>query len=176
MTNTPKSWSKAPEMQIDPKKKYQAVFKTDKGDITCDLYAEKTPKTVNNLVFLARQGFYDNTIFHRVIPNFMVQGGDPTGTGMGDPGYRFPDEFDRSLKHDGPGVLSMANAGPGTNGSQFFITHVATSWLDGKHSVFGKVADTESLKVLFSIPERDPNKRSSPAVTLKTVEIIETEA
>lgn len=176
MSNTPMSWSKAPEMQIDPKRKYQAIFKTDKGDIVCDLYADKTPMTVNNLVFLARQGFYDNTIFHRVISNFMVQGGDPTGTGMGDPGYRFPDEFDKSLRHDGPGVLSMANAGPGTNGSQFFITHVATSWLDGKHTVFGKVADTASLKVLFTIPERDPNKRSSPAVTLKTVEIIESEA
>ncbi len=97
MTNSPKSWAKAPEMLIDKKKKYQAVFKTDLGDITCDLYASKTPRTVNNLVFLARQGFYDNTIFHRVIGNFMVQGGDPTGTGMGGPGYQFDDEFYDSL-------------------------------------------------------------------------------
>lgn len=166
-------WPKAPEMQIDKTKKYQAIFKTDKGDIVCNLFADKTPVTVNNLVFLARAGFYDNTIFHRVIKNFMAQGGDPTGTGMGDPGYRFQDEFDSSLKHDAPGVLSMANAGPRTNGSQFFITHVATPWLDGKHSVFGKVADEESLKVLLSIPERDPMQRNSPAVTLKTVEIVE---
>jgi cyclophilin family peptidyl-prolyl cis-trans isomerase len=175
MTDNKKSWVKAPEMQIDSKKKYQAVFKTDKGDVTVNLYADKTPKTVNNLVFLAREGFYNDTIFHRVIANFMVQGGDPTGTGMGDPGYRFPDEFVSSLKHSEPGILSMANSGPGTNGSQFFITHVATPWLDGKHTVFGKVADKASLDVLFSIPERDPGKRSSPAVTLKTVEIIESE-
>jgi cyclophilin family peptidyl-prolyl cis-trans isomerase len=166
-------WATAPEPQLTAGKKYQAVFKTDKGDIVCDLYAEKTPRTVNNLVFLARQGFYDNTIFHRVIANFMAQGGDPTGTGMGGPGYDFADEFDRSLRHDAPGVLSMANAGPNTNGSQFFITHVATPWLDGKHSVFGRVADAESLKVLLSIPERDPMKRNSPAVTLKTIEIVE---
>ncbi|MBA4419795.1 MAG: peptidylprolyl isomerase [Anaerolinea sp.] len=160
-------------MQLDVTKKYQAVIKTDKGDITCNLFADKTPRTVNNLIFLARQGFYDNTIFHRVIANFMAQAGDPTGTGMGGPGYNFADEFDRSLKHDGPGVLSMANAGPGTNGSQFFITHAATPWLDGKHSVFGRVADEASLKVLLSIPERDPGKRNSPAVTLKTIEIVE---
>lgn len=168
-----KQWAAAPVMQLDPKKKYQAVLKTDKGDITCDLFADKTPRTVNNLVFLARQGFYDNTIFHRVISNFMAQAGDPTGTGRGGPGYDFTDEFDLSLKHDGPGVLSMANAGPNTNGSQFFITHVATPWLDGKHSVFGKVADSASLKVLLSIPERDPMQRNSPAVTLKTIEIVE---
>jgi cyclophilin family peptidyl-prolyl cis-trans isomerase len=176
MTDSPKSWAKAPEMLIDKKKKYQAVFKTDLGDITCDLYASKTPRTVNNLVFLARQGFYDNTIFHRVIGNFMVQGGDPTGTGMGGPGYQFDDEFYDSLKHDSPGILSMANAGPHTNGSQFFITHVPTPHLNNRHSVFGKVADPASLKVLFSIPDRDPGKRSSPAVKLLTVEIIESEA
>ena len=176
MTDSPKRWDKAPELLIDKKKKYQAVFKTDKGDITCDLYASKTPRTVNNLVFLARQGFYDNTIFHRVIANFMVQGGDPTGTGMGGPGYQFDDEFYDSLKHDSPGILSMANAGAHTNGSQFFITHVPTPHLNNRHSVFGKVADKASLDVLFSNPERDPNKRSSPAVTLLTVEIIESEA
>jgi cyclophilin family peptidyl-prolyl cis-trans isomerase len=171
--NNNKQWAAAPEMQLTPGKKYQAIFKTDQGDIVCDLHADMTPRTVNNLVFLARQGFYDNTIFHRVILNFMAQGGDPTGTGMGGPGYDFPDEFVRSLRHDGPGVLSMANAGPNTNGSQFFLTHVATPWLDGKHSVFGRVADAESLKVLLSIPERDPMKRNSPAVTLQTIEIIE---
>jgi len=126
---------------------------------------------VNNFVFLARQGFYNNTIFHRVIANFMVQGGDPTGTGTGGPGYRFNDEFDRSLHHDKPGVLSMANAGPNTNGSQFFITHVPTSWLDGKHSVFGQVS--HGMDVLLAIPPRDPNKINSPAVHLISVTIIE---
>jgi cyclophilin family peptidyl-prolyl cis-trans isomerase len=171
-----KQWNTPPELTIDPKKTYHVTMETTRGTIELDLYPEFAPKTVNNFVFLAKEGFYDGIKFHRVIANFMIQGGDPTGTGMGGPGYSFPDEFDKSLRHDGPGVLSMANAGPGTNGSQFFITHVATSWLDGKHSVFGKVADTASLKVLFSIPERDPMKRSSPAVTLQTVEIIESEA
>jgi cyclophilin family peptidyl-prolyl cis-trans isomerase len=166
-----KQWSKPPELQIDLKKKYTATFKTDKGDIICELFALKVPVTVNNLVFLAREGFYDNTIFHRVINDFMVQGGDPTGTGMGGPGYKFKDEFDPSLKHDKPGILSMANAGPGTNGSQFFITHVATPWLDGKHSVFGHVI--KGLDVLMSIPARDPSRRDAPAVSLKTIEITE---
>ena len=171
MPNSNKQWSKAPDMQLDLKKKYTAVFKTDKGDITVSLYAAKVPRTVNNFVFLAREGFYDNTIFHRVIADFMAQGGDPTGTGMGGPGYKFADEFDPTLRHSGPGVLSMANAGPNTNGSQFFLTHVPTPWLDNKHAVFGQVV--KGLDVLLSIPPRDPGQRNSPAVTLKTVEIIE---
>jgi len=141
-------------MALDPKKSYTAILHTDKGDITMALFAEKTPRTVNNFVFLAREGFYDGTVFHRVIADFMVQGGDPTGTGRGGPGYRFKDEFAPSLRHDKPGILSMANAGPNTNGSQFFITHVPTPWLDGKHSVFGQV--TGGLDVLFAIPPRDP--------------------
>lgn len=168
---SPQQWASAPAMSIDPKKKYTATFKTDKGDIVVELFASKTPKTVNNFVFLARQGFYNNTIFHRVIKDFMVQGGDPTGTGMGGPGYRFADEFDPSLKHSKPGILSMANAGPGTNGSQFFLTHVPTPWLDGKHSVFGQI--TKGMDVLLSIPERDPRYRDAPAVKLLTVEILE---
>ncbi len=172
MTTT-KQWSKPPELEIDLKKKYTATFKTDKGDIVCELFALKVPVTVNNLVFLARQGFYDNTIFHRVITDFMAQGGDPTGIGTGGPGYRFKDEFDPALKHDKPGILSMANAGPGTNGSQFFLTHVPTPWLDGKHSVFGQVI--KGLDVLLSIPARDPGQRNAPAVTLKTIEITETD-
>jgi len=171
MPSQEKQWSSPPELQLDPKMSYTATLHTDLGDIKLHLTADKTPRTVNNFVFLAHQGFYDGTIFHRVIKDFMVQGGDPTGTGRGGPGYRFADEFDPKLRHNGPGVLSMANAGPGTNGSQFFITHVATPWLDGKHSVFGQVI--EGLDVLFAIPERDPMKVSAPAVTLKSVTITE---
>jgi peptidyl-prolyl cis-trans isomerase B (cyclophilin B) len=166
-----KQWSKAPELEIDPKKSYTATIKTDKGDIVIDLFASKTPNTVNNFVFLARQGFYDGTIFHRVIANFMVQGGDPTGTGMGGPGYKFKDEFDPSLKHNKPGILSMANAGPGTNGSQFFITHVPTPWLDGKHSVFGEVR--EGMDVVNAIPVRDPQRPEYPGIKIQSVEIKE---
>jgi peptidyl-prolyl cis-trans isomerase B (cyclophilin B) len=168
---TIQQWPIPPEMEIDPKKSYQAVLKTDKGDITVQLFAEKTPRTVNNFIFLARQGFYDGTIFHRVITDFMAQGGDPTGTGMGGPGYRFSDEFSSSLRHNKPGILSMANAGPNTNGSQFFITHVATPWLDNKHSIFGQV--TKGMDVLLSIPARDPSKRDAPAVKLVSVTILE---
>lgn len=115
------------------------TIKTNKGDIQIEMFGDKTPLTVANFVNLSRRGYYDDLVFHRVIADFMVQGGDPTGTGMGGPGYKFEDEFHPELKHDRPGILSMANAGPGTNGSQFFITHVVTDWLDGRHSVFGKV-------------------------------------
>lgn len=166
-----KQWNKAPAMVIDPKKKYSATLKTDKGDIIIKLFSDKTPVTVNNFVFLAREGFYDNTFFHRVINDFMVQGGDPTGTGTGGPGYKFGDEFDSSLKHDKPGILSMANAGPGTNGSQFFITHVPTPWLDRKHSVFGEVVG--GMDVVRAIPARDPGNVKAPAVHLLSVEIDE---
>ena len=167
----PKQWSTPPAMQIDPKKKYKAHMETDKGTMVIELFADKTPNTVNSFVFLCREGFYDGVIFHRVIANFMAQGGDPTGTGSGGPGYRFGDEFHPSLKHDKPGILSMANAGPNTNGSQFFITHVPTPWLDGKHSVFGEV--TDGMNVLLSIPPRDPQKRGASAVMLDSVTIIE---
>jgi len=160
-----------PAMVIDPEKTYVATLKTDKGDIVVDLFADKVPNTVNSFVFLAQEGFYDNTMFHRVIADFMAQAGDPTGTGTGGPGYQFADEFDSSLKHDGPGVLSMANAGPGTNGSQFFITFAATPWLDGHHTVFGKVS--EGLDVLMSISIRDPQTASEPGDTIKTIEITE---
>ena len=132
-------------MQIDPSKTYTATIQTNRGDIVIDLYADKVPNTVNNFVALARDGFYDGVSFHRVIADFMVQGGDPTGSGRGGPGYRFNDEFHPELVHDGPGVLSMANAGPNTNGSQFFITHVATNWLDNKHSVFGRVRSGQDV-------------------------------
>ncbi len=166
-----KSWTTKPELTLDTEKKYFAIFKTSAGDMKFELYADKTPTTVNNLVFLAKEGFYDNTIFHRVIDNFMVQGGDPTGTGTGGPGYKFVDEFHPDLHHDKVGVLSMANAGPGTNGSQFFITHGATPWLDNKHSVFGKLIEGEDI--LMAIPARDPMKVGSPAITLLSVEILE---
>lgn len=166
-----KQWKNPPEMVLDSKKNYTVTLSTDQGDIVLELFADKTPHTVNNFVFLARAGFYDGTIFHRVISDFMVQGGDPTGTGSGGPGYHFADEFHPSLKHDKPGILSMANAGPGTNGSQFFITHVPTPWLDGKHTVFGQVI--QGMDVLLSIPPRDPRKIASPAVKLNKVTIKE---
>jgi peptidyl-prolyl cis-trans isomerase B (cyclophilin B) len=138
----PKQWDKPPEMKIDVAKKYTATITTDRGEIVLDLYAREAPVTVNNFVFLAREGFYNGVTFHRVINPFMIQGGDPTGTGRGGPGYRFEDEVDPAKnphKFDGPGVLAMANAGPATNGSQFFITHVETPHLTGKHTIFGKV-------------------------------------
>lgn len=166
-----KKWSSPPEMMIDPTKKYYAEFSTDLGKMKFELFTDKTPKTVNNFVFLCNENFYDNTFFHRVITDFMVQGGDPTGTGTGGPGYRFEDEFDPSLKHDKRGVLSMANAGPGTNGSQFFITHLETPWLNNKHSVFGQLIEGED--VFMSIPERDPRNLNSPAVNIQTITITE---
>lgn len=168
---TQKQWAKAPDFILDLTKKYSATFKTDKGDIKVALFASRVPNTVNNFVFLVREGFYNDTIFHRVITDFMAQGGDPTGTGRGGPGYSFRDEFEPSLKHSKPGILSMANAGPNTNGSQFFLTHVPTPWLDNKHSVFGEVI--EGLDILLSIPARDPGLLGAPAVKLHSIEISE---
>ena len=168
-----KQWKNPPPMQIDPKKKYKAHMETDNGTMVIELFADKTPKTVNNFVFLSREGFYEGIIFHRVIANFMAQGGDPTGRGSGGPGYRFEDEFHPALKHDRQGILSMANAGPNTNGSQFFITHLPTPHLDNRHSVFGQVV--EGLEVLMSIPPRDPNNVNAPAVKIIHVAIEETE-
>lgn len=130
---------------IDKEGKLFVKLDTVKGVIKLELYAKQTPKTVASFVNLTQRGFYDGVTFHRVIDNFMIQGGDPTGTGRGGPGYQFEDEIVASLKHDGPGVLSMANAGPGTNGSQFFITHVATPHLDGMHTVFGKVVEGQDV-------------------------------
>ena len=122
-----------------------ATFETTKGTIRVQLHDDKAPKTVENFETLVGKGFYDGLMFHRVIEDFMIQGGCPQGTGTGGPGYQFEDEFHSDLKHDGPGVLSMANSGPNTNGSQFFITHVATPWLDGKHSIFGQVIDSQDV-------------------------------
>jgi len=132
-----------------------AVLKTSKGDIKLQLFADKAPVTVANFVNLAKRGYYDGLTFHRVIPDFMIQGGCPHGTGTGGPGYRFEDECTPALKHDAPGKLSMANAGPGTNGSQFFITHVATPWLDGRHTVFGAVLDDNDQAVVDAITVGD---------------------
>jgi peptidyl-prolyl cis-trans isomerase B (cyclophilin B) len=138
-------WSQPPEMRIDPAKNYRATIETNKGTIVLEFYPTYAPKTVNNFVFLAREGFYDGIAFHRVISNFVIQGGDPTGTGGGGPGYRFEDEVrGNPLKHE-TGVISMANAGANTNGSQFFITHSPQPHLDGKHTVFGKVIQGQDV-------------------------------
>ena len=133
----------------------QATITTSKGDIRLSLFAEKTPLTVANFVNLARRSFFDGLNFHRVIGDFMIQGGCPLGTGTGSPGYRFEDEFDTTLRHDQPGRLSMANSGPGTNGSQFFITHVATPHLDDKHSIFGEVVDANDQDVVKAVAQGD---------------------
>src|SRR5688572_13072529 len=166
-----KQYDKPPSLDIDLKKSYTATFKTKHGDIKIELFAKQAPVTVNNFVFLARDGYFDGTTFHRVIPDFMVQGGDPTGTGTGGPGYRIPDEFHPELRHDGPGVLSMANAGPNTGGSQFFITHVATPWLDDRHAVFGEVVD--GMEVIGVIRERDPQRDREPGDRIERIEIEE---
>ena len=148
-----KQYSSPPQMSIDAAKSYTATFDTSKGKIVVDLFAKEAPNTVNNFVFLARDGFYNGTKFHRVIPDFMVQGGDPEGTGRGGPGYKFADEFKGNPHKHQRGTLSMANAGPGTNGSQFFITHVKTDWLDGKHTVFGQVRSGQ--EVVDSVKQGD---------------------
>ena len=160
-----------PTGALDTSKSYRATFKTEKGDITVELYADRAPLTVENFVNLARAGFYDGTTFHRVIGGFMAQGGDPTGTGTGGPGYQFADEFHPSLRHHAPGILSMANAGAGTNGSQFFLTYGPTPHLDDKHSVFGKV--TAGMDVLRSLRERDPQRDRQEGDRIETIEITE---
>ena len=167
-----KRYSAPPQMVIDPSKKYVATFHTGAGDFQVELFAAQAPVTVNNFVFLAREGFYNNTTFHRVIPGFMAQGGDPTGTGTGDPGYKFNDERGAlSLKHEGAGILSMANAGANTNGSQFFITYGPTPHLNGKHGVFGKVIS--GMDNVLAIKERDPQRSREPGTQLISVDISE---
>lgn len=148
-----KQWSTPPAVQIDQKKTYHTTIETNRGTIMIELYPKHAPKTVNNFVFLVREGFYDGVSFHRVISDFMIQGGDPTGTGRGGPGYKFEDEVKGNpLTHD-TGVISMANAGPNTNGSQFFITHSPQPHLNGKHTVFGKV--TSGQEVVNAIRQGD---------------------
>ncbi len=159
-----------PAMAIDPEQAYFARFETSKGTFCAELYADRAPQTVNSFVFLANEGYYDGIPFHRVLPGFVAQTGDPTGSGFGGPGYRFDDEIDPELTHDGPGILSMANAGANTNGSQFFITYTALPDLDGKHTVFGKVV--EGMSVAEGLSARDPQRDPyAPADTLISVKI-----
>jgi peptidyl-prolyl cis-trans isomerase B (cyclophilin B) len=148
-----KQYSSPPQMSIDANKSYTATFDTSRGKIVVDLFPKEAPNTVSNFVFLARDGFYNGTKFHRVIPDFMIQGGDPEGTGRGGPGYKFADELRGNPHKHQRGTLSMANAGPNTNGSQFFITHVKTDWLDGKHTVFGQVRSGQ--EVVDSVKQGD---------------------
>jgi cyclophilin family peptidyl-prolyl cis-trans isomerase len=166
-----KRYDRAPEMTLDQNKDYFATFHTDKGQIRVKLFAQEAPQTVNNFVFLAREGYFDGTTFHRVIRNFMIQGGDPTGTGTGGPGYKIRDEFHPRLRHDRPGIVSMANAGPNTGGSQFFITHTATPHLDNRHAVFGEVV--EGMDVVNAIRERDPQRDRQPGDKIQRIEIDE---
>ncbi len=167
------SWSQPPEMAIDLEKDYRANIKTAKGDMLIDLREDLAPVTVNNFVFLAREGFYDGVTFHRVMAGFMAQTGDPTGTGAGGPGYRFADEFSPELRHDDAGIVSMANAGANTNGSQFFITYAPQPHLNDHHSVFGKVL--EGMDVLNALTPRNPQQNPSapPGDEIITIEIIE---
>ena len=159
-----------PEMVIDTGKTYEAVIKTDKGDMRFLLYDDEAPLAVNNFVYLANQGFYDGTIFHRVLADFMAQAGDPSGTGAGGPGYEFADETDNDLGFDQRGLLAMANAGPSTNGSQFFITFAPTPWLDGLHTIFGELIEGDD--VLASLTLRDP---AAPAGSGDVIEQIVSE-
>ena len=151
----------------------RATINTTKGTIVIELYKEEAPKTVENFIKLARQGFYNGLIFHRVIPNFMIQTGDPTGTGTGGPGYTFDDEIAPNLRHEVPGVVSMANSGPSTNGSQFFITLAATPWLDGKHTIFGRVIEGQVIVEQIGAVERDGSDRPVEEVKMKQVTIQE---
>jgi cyclophilin family peptidyl-prolyl cis-trans isomerase len=165
-------YNAAPEMTIDASKQYFATFKMAKGgEFVVELFADKAPKTVNNFVFLARNGFYDGTTFHRVLDGFMAQGGDPTGTGTGGPGYQFEDEFS-DLTFDKPGLLAMANSGPNTNGSQFFITYAPTPHLNGLHTIFGEVV--EGMDVVNAITRRDPEQNPDfPGDAIETITITE---
>jgi cyclophilin family peptidyl-prolyl cis-trans isomerase len=163
------SWDSPPEMTIDVEKSYSAIVHTERGDITLGLRPDVAPITVNNFVFLAREGFYDGVTFHRVIPGFVAQGGDPTGTGTGGPGYQFQDELN-DLPFD-EGVIGMANAGPGTNGSQFYLMVGAAPHLTGNYTAFGAI--TEGLDVALSLRERDPASDGEPGDMINSVEIVE---
>ena len=169
----PRQYNQPPEMAIDASKSYSATIRTNHGDITLDLLPSAAPKTVNNFVFLAREGYYDGVIFHRVIPNFMIQGGDPTGTGMSGPGYQFEDEFDPAFGFDTPGILAMANAGPNTNGSQFFVTTAPTPHLNGRHTVFGRVTEGQAVADAISGVPRGRNDKPNDPVEITGIDITE---
>lgn len=166
-----KKYDAPPQMSIDQSAGYTANIKTNKGNIVIELIPASAPKTVNNFVFLANDGFYNGVIFHRVIPNFMIQGGDPTGTGMSGPGYKFGDEIDRSLSFEKPGILAMANSGPGTNGSQFFITTASTPHLNGNHTIFGKVLKGQEIADAISNVPRDANNKPNDPIVIQGIEI-----
>jgi len=166
-----RQYSRQPSMGVDANVKYTAVIQTNCGAITLELFPAQAPLTVNNFVFLAREGFYNGVTFHRVIPNFMIQGGDPSGTGAGGPGYSFRDEIVPSLKFDRPGILAMANAGPNTNGSQFFITTAQTSYLDGRHTIFGRVVSGQEVAVAISGLQTDARDRPLQPVVIRSIEI-----
>lgn len=162
-----------PPMTIDTSKEYEAIIRTEKGDMRFRLFDDQAPQTVNNFIFLATQGFYDGTSFHRVLENFMAQGGDPSGTGAGGPGYQFADEFDDSLSFDRRGLLAMANSGPGTNGSQFFITFSAeaTAHLTGLHTIFGELIEGDDVLAALSL--RDPGSATTPGDIITRIDIEE---
>jgi cyclophilin family peptidyl-prolyl cis-trans isomerase len=168
---SPGDTARAPQGALDTSKTYTATFDTEAGEIKVLLFDDEAPLAVENFINLVTIGFYDGTMFHRVIPDFMAQGGDPRGTGSGGPGYRFRDEFDATRRHSKPGILSMANAGPNTNGSQFFITFVPTPHLDDVHTVFGEV--TEGMDNVFNITIRDPNSAQQPGDLINSITIAE---
>ena len=168
-----RQYAQRPEMEIDPDGSYTADIQTNQGTISVELFAEDAPITVNNFVFLARQGFYDGVVFHRVIPNFMIQGGDPTGTGTAGPGYRFQDEIVPSLAFDSSGILAMANSGANTNGSQFFITVAPTPHLTGAHTIFGRVTSGQEVADAISLARADRNNRPMEEVVIQHIEIKE---
>ena len=166
-------FERPPEIEIDASKRYRAVMETTHGAITFELFADRTPATVNNFVFLARKGFYDGVPFHRVIDGFMIQGGDPEGTGRGGPGYTFEDEFSDELRFDAPGLLAMANAGPATNGSQFFVTVSTPRHLDGRHTIFGRVVEGYDLVEQISRVPSDSADRPLDDVVIERIRIDE---
>lgn len=166
-----KQYATPPLMTIDPSASYTAVINTNQGSITLELYAKDAPKTVNNFVFLAQEGFYDGLIFHRVIPDFMIQGGDPTGTGTAGPGYKFEDELGSTRAFDTPGILAMANSGANTNGSQFFITVVPTPHLTGNHTIFGKVTQGQQVADAISLVSSGGANRPIENVVIRSIDI-----
>ena len=169
-----KQYAALPSMTIDPAASYTATIRTNNGSIVIELFAKSAPKTVNNFVFLAEEGFYDTLIFHRVIEGFMIQGGDPTGTGRSGPGYRFEDEIDSKLGFNEPGKLAMANSGPNTNGSQFFITTAPTPHLKGAHTIFGRVTNGQEVAEAISKVAKDRNGRPTQPVIIETIKIAKT--